>query len=122
VLVSPARRCTETWAHVRRTLQPGEDTVEVVDDRIYAAAPDSLLEVLRSVPASARTVMLVGHNPSIAYVASVLADADGPMEIMQELLNGLLPGALAVYETSSEWADLDMLGARPTHFRDGSTA
>jgi len=121
VLVSPARRCTETWEHVRRSLQPLNGTAEVVDPRIYASSPETLLEVLRSVPADAGTVLLIGHNPAIAYVASVLADADGPLEIMQEMLNGLLPGALAVYETGLAWAELDMLGARAMHFHDGST-
>ncbi len=122
VLVSPARRCTETWDHVRRTLGTGEDTSVVVDERIYAAAPESILEVLRSVPEAARSVLLIGHNPAVAYVASVLAGADGPIEVLQQLLNGLLPGALAVYETDTEWARVDSLGARPTHFREGSTA
>ena len=122
VMVSPALRCTATWEHVARTLQPGEDTVVSVEHGIYAAAPDSLLTVLRSVPASARTVMMVGHNPSVAYLASVLADTDGPIEVLQHLLNGLLPGALAVYETAMPWSELDMLGACPTHFPQGSTA
>ncbi|GAA1923358.1 histidine phosphatase family protein [Nocardioides marmoribigeumensis] len=122
VLVSPARRCTETWAHLRAALDPPDGLVEVVDDRIYAASADSVLEVLRSVPETAHTVLLIGHNPSVAYVASVLADADGPMEVLQQLLNGMLPGALAVYETSAAWAGLDMLGAKPTHFHDGSAS
>ena len=122
VLVSPALRCTETWQQVREALAPLDGLVEVVDDRIYAAAADSGLAVLRSVPESARTVLLIGHNPSVAYVASVLADADGPMEVLQHLLNGMLPGALAVYETTSDWAGLDMLGARPTHFHDAGAS
>ena len=122
VLLSPALRCTETWDELRSTLHPPEDVVEVVDDRMYAASADSVLQALRSVPETARTVLVIGHNPSMSYVASVLADADGPMEVLQQLLNGLLPGALAVYETESAWAGLDMLGARPTYFHDGSTA
>ena len=122
VLVSPALRCTETWDQVAAGLQAPADLVVSVEEGIYAAAPESLLEVLRGAPASARTVLMIGHNPSIAYLASVLADADGPMEILQHLLNGLQPGALAVYDTDQEWAELDMLGARATHFRDGSTA
>jgi phosphohistidine phosphatase len=121
VLVSPAQRCPETGEHVRLGLGAVEGTVRVVDHRIYSASPDSLLEVLRSAPAEARTVMLIAHNPAVAYVASVLADADGPIEVMQEMLHGLLPGALAVYETDLAWADLDMMGARATHFHDGST-
>ena len=122
VLVSPALRCRETWEHLGPAVEPAEDCAVVVQEAIYAAAPDSLLSVLRAAPADARTVLMIGHNPAVAYVASVLADADGPMEILQSLLNGLLPGALAVYETTSAWADLDMLGAVPTHFHDGSTA
>jgi phosphohistidine phosphatase len=120
VLVSPALRCTETWDEVSVTVGATEQTHVSVEQGVYAAAPDSLLLVLRAVPADARTVLLIGHNPSVAYLASVLADADGSTEILQQLLNGLLPGALAVYETSVPWAELDMLCALPTHFRDGS--
>lgn len=120
VLLSPAVRCTETWDEVSGGLQAPEQTTVSLEQGVYAAAPDSLLLVLRGVPADARTVLLIGHNPSVAYLASVLADADGSTEILQELLNGLLPGALAVYETSVPWSELDMLCALPTHFRDGS--
>ena len=122
VLLSPAVRCTETWDEVSRALRTDSETEVSLEPAVYAAAPDSLLLVLRRVPAEARTVLLIGHNPAVAYVASVLADADGSTEILQELLNGLMPGALAVYETSVPWAELDMLCALPTHFRDGSTS
>ena len=120
VLVSPAVRCTQTWDAVSGALEPGDDVDVSVEQGVYAAAPHSLLLVLRGVPESARTVLVIGHNPSVAYLASVLADADGSTEVLQELLNGLRPGALAVYETSVPWAELDMLCARPTHFREGS--
>jgi phosphohistidine phosphatase len=121
VLVSPAVRCTETWELVRAELGPGPEIVEQVEEGLYASAPDSLLDVLRAAPDEARTVMLVGHNPSVAYLASVIADADGPMEVMQSLLNGMLPGAVAVYETDLPWRELDMLGARATHVLEGAS-
>ena len=122
VLLSPAVRCVETWDEVGKVLQCSQEPQVTLEQGVYAAAPDSLLLVLRGVPESARTVLLIGHNPSVAYLASVLADADGSTEILQELLNGLLPGALAVYETSVPWAELDMLCALPTHFRDGTSS
>ncbi len=121
VLLSPAVRCTETWDEVARGLGHPADVRVSLEQGVYAAAPDSLLLVLRAVPDTARTVLLIGHNPSVAYLASVLADADGSTEVLQQLLNGLLPGAFAVYETSVAWSDLDMLSALPTHFRDGSS-
>ena len=121
VLVSPARRCTETWESLAVGLGVPSDAPVSLEQGVYAAAPDSLLLVLRGVPEHARSVLLIGHNPSVAYLASVLADADGSIEVLQQLLNGLLPGALAVYETRAPWAELDMLGALPTHFRDGTS-
>ena len=66
-------------------------------------------------------VCALGLNPAVAYLASVLADAEGPMALMQQLLNGLRPGALAVYVPAVPWPSLDMLSARLTHFHEPGT-
>lgn len=118
VLVSPAARCVQTWEALRESVGGGAEVQADVNPALYAAAPEALVEQMRLVPESARTVLLIGHNPAVAYLASVLADADGPMAVMQQLLNGLRPGALAVYVPTVPWSSLDMLGARLTHFHE----
>jgi phosphohistidine phosphatase len=78
------------------------------DDRVYLAEPEQLVAILRSVPAGARRVLLVGHNPGISQLARWLTGEDV----------GDLPTA-ALYAASAElgrWADLHAGAFERTHF------
>ncbi|MEV7908484.1 histidine phosphatase family protein, partial [Streptomyces anulatus] len=46
-----------------------------------------------------RTLILVGHNPGVHELVQHLTTRDGDP--------GFPPGAFAVIETDTEWADLD---------------
>lgn len=76
-VVSPARRVAETWALVADEL-PGA-VASVVDERIYEASVHDLLDVVRELPVSARTVLLVGHNPGLEALARALTGLVVPM-------------------------------------------
>ena len=67
VLCSSARRTQETIELV----DPGGE-IEI-EDGLYGASADELLDRLRQVPEAAIVVMLVGHNPSIGELAIGLA-------------------------------------------------
>jgi phosphohistidine phosphatase len=45
----------------------------VVDDRLYAAAPDDLLEVIHELGDKPKRVMLFGHNPELTELAHRLS-------------------------------------------------
>jgi phosphohistidine phosphatase len=62
-VVSSAERTRETWRLAAAELEVPPPVRE--DDRVYAASARALLGVLRDVPAEARTVVLVGHNPGV---------------------------------------------------------
>ena len=47
----------------------------VVDDRLYAAAPEALLRVIRELGDKPKCVMLVGHNPELAELAHRFSDS-----------------------------------------------
>lgn len=69
VLCSTAERTRETWARVAAS------PVEVVPnvrhlDGLYLASPDVMLAHLRA--ATGDCVMMIGHNPGIAELASML--------------------------------------------------
>ena len=69
-LLSTAARTRGTWDAVATG---SRSTAEVhADASLYTAEPETALEVLRSAPADARTVMLVGHNPSMEELTEVL--------------------------------------------------
>lgn len=69
-LVSPARRTLETWALVRREL--GGEPAERIEERIYLASQGTLHALLRALPDTARTALLVGHNPGCEELATRL--------------------------------------------------
>ncbi|WP_439496709.1 SixA phosphatase family protein [Bosea sp. (in: a-proteobacteria)] len=71
VLVSPARRTTETWELVGPMLseRPGSH----LEPRIYEAKPERLLEVVKETEANVRTLLLIGHNPGFEELAAKLA-------------------------------------------------
>ena len=78
-----------TWALASAELDERPQTR--IDDRIYIG---SLLSVVRDLPDEARTVILVGHNPGIEDMASLLSNTAVPMPT----------SALAVLDASTAWS------------------
>jgi phosphohistidine phosphatase len=74
VLCSSAERTRETLELLRPSL--GAATVSLEDD-LYAASADELLDRLHAVPEAVASVMLIGHNPGLQNLALLLASA-GP--------------------------------------------
>ncbi len=72
VLCSSAVRTRQTLELIRPAL--GTSTVTVEDD-LYAASSDDLLERLRSLPDTVASVMLIGHNPGLEELALALASS-----------------------------------------------
>jgi phosphohistidine phosphatase len=71
VLCSSALRTRETLGRILPGLGP-ELTVRI-EPSVYSFEPDQLLDRLREVPADVGSVMLIGHNPAMQELASVLA-------------------------------------------------
>lgn len=69
VLCSSALRTRETWNGVASAVMETRPEVRLVE-ALYHASPDVMLAVLRT--ATAPTVMMIGHNPSIAEFAAML--------------------------------------------------
>lgn len=69
-VVSPAHRATSTWSLVAAELDAPPPTR--IDDRVYAASAGELLDVVQGLPDDLTTVVLVGHNPGIEDLVSLL--------------------------------------------------
>ena len=71
VLVSTAARTVQTADVVLRELQmpPRAD----YRDALYLASPGKILTLLQATPARAEAVMVIGHNPGLEELASLLA-------------------------------------------------
>ena len=104
VIVSPAQRARQTWQGVQAGLPEAIDLV--IDDRIYDDGVDALLEVIREVPSSVRTVALVGHNPSFEDLAHELDDGAGDDAARREMQRKFPTSAVAVFEPSGAWSEV----------------
>ena len=67
VLCSSARRARETLAPIQLAI--GEAAKVQVEEGLYGASSDELLQRLRRLPGSADSVMVIGHNPGIQELA-----------------------------------------------------
>ena len=105
VLVSPARRAAQTWELASAPLASGRPPV--VDARIYDNTVESLLEVIRETPDDVRTVAVVGHNPSIGELASVLDDGQGSPEAREAADAGFPTGGVAVFVLPAPFAEIE---------------
>ena len=70
VLLSSAVRTRQTLALVKSSL--GEASVQV-EDGLYGATADALLERLRDIPESAHSALVIGHNPGLEDLVLLLA-------------------------------------------------
>jgi phosphohistidine phosphatase len=116
--VSTAARAHETWSAFR--LGAGLDLDAELDGGLYSAGPDSAMEVLRTAPAAAATVMIVGHNPTVAHLVHLLDDGDADPGAFAALSAGFPTSALAVLEVDGTWAGLDVATARVAAFHVGA--
>ena len=85
------------------------DAEVVVDDELYGATEDDLLERLRAVAGRFETVAMIGHNPGIHDLAIVLAGSGVERDRMREKFP---TGALAVLGFDGPWRDLAPGGGR----------
>jgi phosphohistidine phosphatase len=77
VLASPAQRVVETLEEVQQAFGPLAVTWE---QRIYLAATETLMELVRRTDDDADRLLLVGHNPGLENLALRLTrEEDGPL-------------------------------------------
>lgn len=72
ILSSPALRALATAEIFAKKLDYKVKDI-VVDERLYAAAPNDLLEVIRELGEKPKRVMLFGHNPELTELAHRLS-------------------------------------------------
>ena len=104
----------ETWIHASSVLAAGSDTI--VDDRIYANTVDGLLWVIHDTPSEVQTLVLVGHNPSMAELAGSLDDGRGDAGARAELDRSYPTSGVAVFTVHTPWPQIEAGSATLTHF------
>jgi phosphohistidine phosphatase len=107
VLCSPARRAQDTWKIVRAELDPAPPATTVPELYDFGNG-DALLDVIHQHGGTARTLMLVGHNPSIEELATRLTGS-GNTALRNRLETKFPTAALAIIVlppgnwTSTSW-------------------
>ena len=105
VVSSPSIRTRQTWSDIQAS-GVAADKVRF-DERIYDADPALLLDVLAEVPERARSLLVIGHAPTIPELADLLADPAASDEAALEALRSSFPsGCLAVLTVAEPWAEL----------------
>lgn len=115
--VSTAARAHETWSGFSAAAEL--DLTPELESGLYPAGPDAALEILRTAPAAAATVMVVGHNPTMAHLVHLLDDGSADPDAFAEISAGFPTSAVAVLEVVGAWADLDIAGARISAYHVG---
>jgi phosphohistidine phosphatase len=88
-------------------------------DDLYLAPWPSMLDALRRMPATARSVLLIGHNPGLHDLSLALMGPAGAAlgsQAAQRITEGYPTGALAEFTIASRWQDLAEGGGRLVRF------
>ena len=103
VLCSSAARTRETMDLVMADYKVRPRSI--IEDELYAASPEKLMERLRQLDDDDVNVLLIGHNPGLHQLAVTLADANSPGA--RALVSGKFPtAALASFRIPDRWPAL----------------
>ena len=116
-LVSAALRTRETWASVAHGA--GWELDADFDRSLYAAGTESAFDLVREIADDVHSLLVIGHNPTMASVAQLLDDGDADAALTGELFTGYPTSAVAVFEYDGSWADLAEGSARLVAFHVG---
>lgn len=113
-VASNARRARQTLEKVLDSF-PGHVT-HLIENTIYLATVDHLVEILRQTPDKVATLLAVGHNPGFAELAYWLAGSGEADELA--LMRAKFPtAALAMLDFEIDhWSEVSGGGARLARF------
>ena len=113
VLVSPATRTRETWKTMKLYFPDAEMRLE---RDLYLATPDIILSVLHTIEPRSKTVMIVGHNPSLHDFALEIYGF-GDRYAFARLRKEFPTAGCAVFDFDyAAWSELEVHKGRLDHF------
>ncbi len=102
VLCSTATRARETLART------GIDAPVRYTERLYGATPGTMIEEINAVGDEVKTLLVVGHEPTMSGLALTLADDDGTDNEVVERISVKFPtSAIAVLTVPCAWKALE---------------
>jgi phosphohistidine phosphatase len=113
VLVSSALRTRQTLELVLARFAPRPRIL--IEDELYLASAERLLERVRRLTEEDRNVLLIGHNPGLRDFALALADHSAPASL--PLVSGKFPTAVRVsFHIATPWPTLGRSRLAPADY------
>jgi phosphohistidine phosphatase len=104
-LVSDALRTVETWEQVASGA--GWDCPTDFSGGLYAAGADSAFDLIRDTDDAVGCLVVIGHNPTMAYLAELIDDGEGDPDATTGLVTrGFPTSALALFTVAVPWSEL----------------
>ena len=117
VLVSSSRRTASTWLALA---EGGSFEIDATYSQgLYTAGPETALDLVRETDDAVTALLVIGHNPTMAYLAQLLDDGTGDEEAGCQMATGFPAGALARFAVTDTWVELDLASARLVGFHVG---
>ncbi len=106
VVCSTSVRTRQTWERAVR----GGAQAEFVEYRraVYQGGTPGVLETVREEGGDMRTLVVVGHSPTVPDLAGGLSDGRGSADAHAAMGNGFPTAGLAVLRYDGEWPELGM--------------
>lgn len=73
VYSSPSKRTRQTASYICEGINYNEESI-LFKEEIYEASTGALLRLINSISDDNKTAMVIGHNPSMTYLAEYLTD------------------------------------------------
>jgi phosphohistidine phosphatase len=113
-LVSTSARTRETWTLLAAAT--GETPPVNFDERLYDAAPQTILQAIKETGPDTDTLMVIGHNPGLQELAATLV-ASGDIEARERLGREFPTSALVIITFAVEsWNGVHPRAGRLEHF------
>ena len=114
VIMSPAVRTQETWKYAAGAFRPSPAAMSA--EQLYDSTPHAIFAVIKQTPASAHTVLVIGHNPGLHELALMLI-ATGDIEARERLREKLPTAGLVIIDFAfDDWVKLHPQSGRLERF------
>ena len=114
VLLSPVTRTQETWKYAAKAFKPAPGAGMV--EKLYDATPHCILAVIKDIPATVHTALIIGHNPGLHELALMLI-ATGDHEARERLREKLPTCGLVIIDFAfDDWNRLHPHSGRLERF------
>ncbi|MCA5893461.1 histidine phosphatase family protein [Isoptericola sp. NEAU-Y5] len=115
-LVSSALRTRQTWDLASAHLDGAADVVLQVRDELYESSVKDVVALLRDVPDHVRTVLVVGHEPTMAATAAHLAGEGSDDAALAQVRVGVPTATYSVLESADlPWSGWGRSAVRLVH-------